>query len=63
MKVARGRGLCGALTAYLAGAAIARGEIPFLHVLPSNSAVGLYQRIGFREHVTLWLLWHQLSIG
>lgn len=59
---ARGRGLGGAVTAYLARAAIARGEIPFLHVFPSNPAVGLYQRIGFRKRTTLWVVWNRLSI-
>ena len=58
MSVAGGRGLCGAVTAYLSRAAIARGEIPFLHVFPSNPAVGLCQRIGIRERVTLWVVWH-----
>lgn len=58
---ARGRGLGGAVTAYLARAAIARGEIPFLHVFPSNPALGLYQRIRFRKRTTLWVIWNRLS--
>jgi ribosomal protein S18 acetylase RimI-like enzyme len=59
---ARGRGLGGAVTAYLARAAIARGEIPFLHVFPSNPAVGLYQRIGFRKCTMLWVIWNRSFI-
>jgi ribosomal protein S18 acetylase RimI-like enzyme len=52
----RGCRLDGAVTAYSARAAIARGEIPFVHVFPSNSAGGLYQRIGFRMHDALGYL-------
>ena len=56
-----GRGLRAALTGYLSRAAIAGGEIPFLDVFPSIPAVGLCQ-IGIRERLTLWAVWHQLSI-
>lgn len=55
---ARGRGLGAALTAALARAAFARGEVPFLHVYADNRAASLYARLGFRERQTLWvLLW------
>jgi ribosomal protein S18 acetylase RimI-like enzyme len=56
---ARGRGLGAAITAHLARSAIARGEIPFLHVFPNNPALRLYRRLGFRERATLWVLWHR----
>ncbi|MFI4999026.1 MAG: GNAT family N-acetyltransferase [Reyranellales bacterium] len=55
--VARGRGYAAALTAYLMRMALARGETPFLHVRPDNTAVALYNRLGFetrRELVVLW---------
>lgn len=59
---ARGRGRGAALTAALARAAFARGEVPFLHVYPDNPAAGLYARLGFRERRRLWvLLWRSLA--
>jgi ribosomal protein S18 acetylase RimI-like enzyme len=54
---ARGYGLGAAITAYLARAAIARHQMPFLHVFPDNLAAGLYTRLGFRERARLWVLW------
>ena len=56
---ARGRALGAALTLRLARDALARGEQPFLHVFPDNPAVALYERLGFRERATLWVLWHR----
>ena len=43
----RGRGYGGALTAMVATAIIARGEVPFLHVV-NEVAVRLYEKLGFR---------------
>lgn len=46
----RGRGLAGKLVGELVRRQIARGEMPFLHVLVSNTpARDLYRRMGFRE--------------
>jgi ribosomal protein S18 acetylase RimI-like enzyme len=56
---ARGRGFGAALTLCLARDALARGEMPFLHVFPDNPAGALYERLGFRERKTLWVLWHR----
>lgn len=54
----RGRGYAQALMAAVSRQIVARGEIPFLHVLTSNtSAIALYQRQGMhirrRLHVTV----------
>ena len=58
----RHRGYATALTAALARAAIARDEVPFLHVYEDNPAASLYARLGFRERQKLWvLLWHRLA--
>jgi ribosomal protein S18 acetylase RimI-like enzyme len=56
---ARGRGLGAALTQHLARDALARGEVPFLHVFPDNPAAVLYERLGFRDRAALWVLWHR----
>jgi ribosomal protein S18 acetylase RimI-like enzyme len=56
---ARGRGLGAALTLRVAREALARGEVPFLHVFPDNPAASLYASLGFRERATLWVLWHR----
>lgn len=56
---ARGRGLGAALTMRLAREATERGLLPFLHVFPDNAAGPLYERLGFRERATLWVLWHR----
>lgn len=59
---ARGRGYGGAITRHLMKAAIARGETPFLHVLPDNSAaVSLYHRLGFRERRQVVVLWRKVA--
>jgi ribosomal protein S18 acetylase RimI-like enzyme len=56
---ARGHGLGAAITAYLARALVARGQVAFLHVFPDNPAAALYLCIGFRERARLWVLWHR----
>jgi predicted GNAT family acetyltransferase len=44
----RGRGYAGALVKWLATSILARGEMPFLHVVRENvSAIALYERLGF----------------
>jgi ribosomal protein S18 acetylase RimI-like enzyme len=60
---ARGQGLGAAVTLHLARSALARGEVPFLHVFPDNPAAALYARLGFRERATLWVLWHRPTAG
>lgn len=56
---ARGAGLGARLTLLLGHAALARGEVPFLHVFPDNPARLLYERLGFRERRRLWVLWRR----
>jgi GNAT superfamily N-acetyltransferase len=56
---ARGHGLGAALSLHVARAALARGEVPILHVWPDNPARALYARIGFRARATLWILWRR----
>ncbi len=52
----RGKGLAKALVAAVAGAIAARGETPFLHVLPENAAaIATYERLGFRFRRTVAL--------
>jgi predicted GNAT family acetyltransferase len=47
----QGRGLARRLAAKLIRRQLQRGETPFLHVMRDNeSAHGLYQRMGFRDH-------------
>jgi GNAT superfamily N-acetyltransferase len=53
---ARGRGHGAALTVALARAAVARGDVPFLHVYSDNPGASLYARLGFRERRQLWVL-------
>lgn len=57
---ARGIGLGAAITSHLAHLALARGEVPFLHVFPENPAVALYRRLGFRERTRLWVIWRRV---
>ena len=55
---ARGRGLAEYLMRPLLQAALARGQTPFLHVLPHNEpAIALYQRLGFTPRATMNYLW------
>lgn len=57
---ARRRGFAAALTMRLARDVLARGEVPFLHVFPENTAaVALYERLGFRNRRTLWIVWRR----
>jgi predicted GNAT family acetyltransferase len=56
---ARGRGLAAALMIHLCRRAAERGDVPFLHVFPSNPAVALYQRLWFRTRAQLWVLWRR----
>jgi ribosomal protein S18 acetylase RimI-like enzyme len=59
---ARGRGYGAGLTAALARAAFARGDVPFLHVYADNPAASLYIRLGFGKRRNLWvLLWRRLT--
>jgi ribosomal protein S18 acetylase RimI-like enzyme len=53
---ARGQGLGAAMSLHVARAALARGEVPFLHVWPDNPAKALYDRIGFRLRAKLRVL-------
>jgi ribosomal protein S18 acetylase RimI-like enzyme len=45
----RGQGLAARLILALGAQVRARGEIPFLHALTTNPAIGLYERLGFRN--------------
>ena len=60
---ARGTGLGAALVSHLAQRALARGEIPFLHVFPDNPAMRLYHGLGFRERARLWVIWRRPATG
>src|ERR1700722_5217413 len=54
-----GHGYATALMVELIGQIRGRGEVPFLHVRLSNSAIGLYRRIGFADR----RLFHFTVIG
>jgi GNAT superfamily N-acetyltransferase len=56
---ARGRGLGAAITDYLMRAALARGDVPFLHVFPENPAARLYAKLGFVERARPWVIWRR----
>ena len=58
---ARGHGLGAAITVQLALRAMARGDTPFPHVFPDNPAAALYERLGFREHARLWVIWRRVQ--
>jgi ribosomal protein S18 acetylase RimI-like enzyme len=60
---ARGHGLGIAIALHLARIALARGDIPFLHVFPDNPAVTLYRRLGFHERARLWVIWRRVASG
>jgi putative acetyltransferase len=52
---ARGRGYGAVVTAHVAAAIAARGEIPFLHVVASNTpAISVYERLGFTTRRMMW---------
>ena len=49
---ARGRGLAADLTRLVSQAIVARGELPFLHVLAENAtAIALYEKLGLRKRM------------
>ena len=57
---ARGRHLAEYLMRHLMHAALARGERPFLHVLPDNdAAIALYRRLGFDVRADMQYLWRK----
>jgi ribosomal protein S18 acetylase RimI-like enzyme len=57
---ARGRRLAEYLMRHLMHAALARGERPFLHVLPDNhAAIALYRRLGFEVRAQIQYLWRK----
>jgi GNAT superfamily N-acetyltransferase len=49
----QGQGLSARLILALGAGIRARGEIPFLHVLTANPAIGLYKKLGFRDRRAL----------
>jgi ribosomal protein S18 acetylase RimI-like enzyme len=49
----RGQGLGTRLTRAVGAGIRARGEIPFLHALTTNAAIGLYEELGFRHRMAL----------
>jgi predicted GNAT family acetyltransferase len=60
----RGRGLAGSIVAELSRAALARGEMPFLHVMADNDAAQrAYRRVGFVVRRTLDLTVLQLRVA
>jgi predicted GNAT family acetyltransferase len=50
-----GRGYGGALMSAVMAGIIDRGETPFLHVKIGNSAIGLYQKLGFKVRTQVHL--------
>jgi ribosomal protein S18 acetylase RimI-like enzyme len=51
----RGRGYARALVSFIAAQILAAGKTPFLHVKSENEAKVVYQKIGFRLRVAIWL--------
>ena len=52
---ARGRGYARRLMLEVMAGIVARGEKPFLHVLPQNPAIRLYEELGFRKRRDFYL--------
>jgi ribosomal protein S18 acetylase RimI-like enzyme len=49
----RGQGLAARLTRAVGAGIRARGEVPFLHALTTNAAIGLYEELGFRHRLAV----------
>jgi predicted GNAT family acetyltransferase len=49
----RGHGLAARLILAVGAEIRVRGEIPFLHALTTNPAIGLYEKLGFRHRRAL----------
>jgi ribosomal protein S18 acetylase RimI-like enzyme len=49
----RGHGLATRLIRAVGAGIRARGEIPFLHALATNAAIGLYEELGFRHRMAV----------
>lgn len=49
----RGQGLAARLIRAVGAGIRARGEIPFLHALATNAAIGLYEDLGFRHRMAV----------
>ena len=49
----RGQGLATRLIRAVGAGIRARGEMPFLHALATNTAIGLYEELGFRHRMTI----------
>jgi predicted GNAT family acetyltransferase len=49
----RGQGLAARLIRAVGAGITSRGEIPFLHALTTNAAIGLYEDLGFRHRMAV----------
>jgi predicted GNAT family acetyltransferase len=49
----RGQGLAARLIRAVGAEIRARGEVPFLHALTTNAAIGLYEELGFRHRLAV----------
>ncbi len=48
----RGQGLASRLVRAVGAVIRARGDLPFLHAVATNPAIGLYEKLGFRHRLT-----------